>query len=104
MKVIDDVGQMYDPTKVNKDKDINHLINELELKIKNQGMITNARDENLLENLKSIRETNQLCERSRLTLQQLLFASKYQSAAFELEPDSRLYDGTASGSSFSSLV
>ena len=57
MKVIDDVGQMYDPTEVNKDKDINHLINELELKIKNQGMITNARDENLLENLKSIRET-----------------------------------------------
>ena len=48
---------MYDPTKVNEDKDINHLINELELKIKNQGMITNARDENLLENLKSIRET-----------------------------------------------
>ena len=57
MKVIDDVGQMYDPTEVNEDKDINHLINELELKIKNQGMITNARDENLLENLKSIRET-----------------------------------------------
>ena len=57
MKVIDDVGQMYDPSKVNEDKDINHLINELELKIKNQGMITNARDENLLENLKSIRET-----------------------------------------------
>ena len=56
MKVIDDVGQMYDPTEVNEDKDINHWIKELELKIKNQGMITNARDENLLENLKSIRE------------------------------------------------
>ena len=56
MKVIDDIGQMYDPTEVNEDKDINHWIKELELKIKNQGMITNARDENLLENLKSIRE------------------------------------------------
>jgi hypothetical protein len=43
--------------KVNEDKHIETLINELELKIKNQGMITNARDENLLENLKSIRET-----------------------------------------------
>ena len=56
MKVIDDIGQMYDPTEVNEDKDINYWIKELELKIKNQGMITNARDENLLENLKSIRE------------------------------------------------
>ena len=56
MKVIDDIGQMYDPTEVNEDKDINHWIKELELKIKNQGMITNARDENLLENLKSIKE------------------------------------------------
>ena len=54
MKVIDDIGQCV--VEVNEDKDINHWIKELELKIKNQGMITNARDENLLENLKSIRE------------------------------------------------
>jgi len=58
MKVIDDIGQIYDPTKVNEDKNIDTVIKELELKIKNQGMITNARDENLLENLKSIKETN----------------------------------------------
>ena len=57
MKVIDDIGQIYDPTKVNEDKNIDTVIKELELKIKNQGMITNARDENLLENLKSIKET-----------------------------------------------
>tara|TARA_Y100000768_G_scaffold118742_1_gene87743 strand:+ start:1191 stop:1376 length:186 start_codon:yes stop_codon:yes gene_type:complete len=57
MKVIDDIGQIYDPTKVNEDKNIDTMIKELELKIKNQGMITNARDENLLENLKSIRKT-----------------------------------------------
>tara|TARA_B100000459_G_C8589441_1_gene207034 strand:- start:611 stop:796 length:186 start_codon:yes stop_codon:yes gene_type:complete len=57
MKVIDDIGQIYDPTKVNEDKNIDTVIKELELKIKNQGMITNARDENLLENLKSIRKT-----------------------------------------------
>jgi len=57
MKVIDDIGQIYDPTKVNEDKNIDTVIKELELKIKNQGIITNARDENLLENLKSIKET-----------------------------------------------
>jgi len=55
MKVIDDIGQIYDPTKVNEDKNIDTLINELELKIKNQGIITNARDEELLSNLKSIK-------------------------------------------------
>ena len=55
MKVIDDIGQIYDPTKVNEDKNIDTLIKELELKIKNQGMITNARDEELLSNLKSIK-------------------------------------------------
>ncbi len=54
-KVIDDVGQIYNPTEVNKDKHIDTLIEELELKIKNQGMITNAFDEDLLDNLKSIK-------------------------------------------------
>ena len=55
MKVIDDIGQIYDPTKVNEDKNIDTIISELELKIKNQGMITNERDEQLLINLKSIK-------------------------------------------------
>jgi len=55
MKVIDDIGQIYDPTKVNEDKNIDTLIKELELKIENQGMIVNARDEELLSNLKSIK-------------------------------------------------
>tara|TARA_B100001939_G_scaffold323716_1_gene315152 strand:- start:603 stop:791 length:189 start_codon:yes stop_codon:yes gene_type:complete len=59
MKVIDDIGQIYDPTKVNEDKHIDTMINELELKIKNQGMITNARDEDLLINLKSIKKENE---------------------------------------------
>ena len=54
-KVIDDVGQNYNPTEVKKEKHIDTLIKELELKIKNQGMITNARDEDLLDNLKSIK-------------------------------------------------
>ena len=56
MKVIDDIGQIYDPTKVNEDKNIDTVIKELELKIKNQGMITNAFDEELLSNLKSIKK------------------------------------------------
>ena len=33
MKVIDDIGQIYDPTKVNEDKNIDTLIKELELKM-----------------------------------------------------------------------
>ena len=49
------LGQIYNPTEVNKDKHIDTLIKELELKIKNQGMIINARDEDLLDNLKSIK-------------------------------------------------
>jgi len=58
MKVIDDIGQIYDPTKVNEDKNIDTLIKELELKIENQGMIVNARDEELLSNLKSIKNND----------------------------------------------
>ena len=63
--VIDDIGQMYDPTNIEEiqyvwvsskeKKPLENLINELELKIKNQGIITNARDEDNLYKLKKMR-------------------------------------------------
>jgi len=50
--VIDDIGQIYNPINDELDK----LISDLKLKIKNQGMITNARDEIFLASLIKERE------------------------------------------------